>query len=680
MENSPKFAERTRDISTWQEGDITSLSLRSKKKYKKRKSAIEEYFTTKATIDEIALRYHISTERLLKFFEHCLMQAPDGEPWGFRALVPGFTVTDHSSQPATGIAEETADIPQLPEIAEEVTQPLVEDAGNPVTSEKKLTAPLPREELLDSEYEDTAKRRAVKPSHNENNTDATGTQLPTSIADENEGTVETTAEHNEPTVTLSPLLVQEDMTTEDASALDVPTVQLKLSDEFDDPALDAPTVTLEPLAENKEEFPAALQQEEHTIASEDAEISDARNEFEQAALEFDLPAPGENEEVAEPGLVEEVTAVQDETTEGTAAQEPEQPLLDGEETITERLDDNDSKLNENIPVPASAQEAIAKAVSIVDEEKEGNRTELIVLNGHLEQKTLQLAHTTSQIVALTLPAHARRKNTNAGKVALQRRMVRKRFLRYEHIHHKKQRSLQVISFAVLAAILLFVLVPVGAGFAAYGAYNNISGIAHDGVNHLLKVKSLLPVSKSDPTAALNEKNLKQAQIEFKAAESDFVQLQQLVNRTDVQAAITQFAPQYTNKLGMAQRLVQVALDVSHMGYELCGVALIGANVIHGSPLSSGSTKPVISVADVSAIEGSMVHALYYIDDIQAQMSQVSIKDVPISDSQKKQLVSVMDLLPKARDYIIQAQGLTGLVAWLLGVGGQRRFLVQTMDR
>jgi len=671
VENSPKFAERIRDISTWQEGDITSLSPRSKKKYKKCKSAIEEYFTTEAAIDEIALRNHISTARLLKLFEHCLMQAPDGKPWGFRALVPGFTVADHSSQPVTGKAEEAADIPQLPEIAEEETQPLEEDSGNPITSGEKITAPLAREELLDSEDEDTAKRKAVKPSLNESKTAAAGTPLPTSIADENEGAAEITAEHNEPTDTLSPLMVHEDMTAKDASAFDVPTVQLKLLDEFDDPALDVPTVTLEPLAENKEEIPAALRQEE---------LTNAGDKVAQATLEFDLPTPRENEEVAEPEQVEEVTAVQDETIEGTAAQEPEPSLLDGEETITERLDDDDGEFNKNVPVPAGAQEAMAKAVSIVDEEKEGNRTELIALNGHLEQKTLRLDRTTSQIVALTLPAHARRKNTNTRKVALQRRMVRKRLLRYEHIHYKKQRSLQVISFAVLAAILLFVLVPVGAGFAAYGAYNNISGIAHDGVNHLLNVKSLLPVSKSDPTAALNANNLKQAQIEFKAAEGDFVQLQQLVNRTDVQAAITQFAPQYTNKLGMAQRLVQVALDVSHMGYELCGIALIGANVIHGSPLSSGSTKPVISVADVSAIEGSMVHALYYIDDIQAQMGQVSIKDIPISDSQKKQLVSVMDLLPKARDYIIQAQGLTGLVAWLLGVGSERRFLVQTMDR
>ncbi len=678
MENSPKFAERVRDFSSWQEGDIAPLSPRSKKKYKKRKSAIEEYITTEATLDEIALRNHISTERLLQLFEQCMMQAPDGKPWGFRALVPGITVVDHSSQPVNHEAEAATDIPLWPEIADEDTQTLVEDSVSPITSGKKITAPLASEELLDSEPEiaeedtqalvedsvspivpgkkitaplaseealdsedeDTSKRKAVKPSLSDNKTNAAETPLPTHLADGNETTKEITSEHDESTVTLPPLMAHQDTTAKDAAALDVPTIPLK------------------PPAEMKEEIPATLQKEEQTSTSAEEETSVGGNRAEASTQEDDLPAASVNQEVVE----------------------PDKALLDGEETITGRLNDDDGKPIENVPVSAGALEAIAQAVRILDEEKEGDQKELIALNGHLEEKALLRARSSAPIVALTLPGHARRNNTYARKVGQQRRMVRKRLLRNEHIHNRKRRSLQVISFAVLAAILLFVLVPVGAGFAAYGAYNNISGIAHDGVNHLLKVKSLLPVSKSDPTAALNAKNLIQAQIEFKAAEGDFVQLQQLVNRTDVQAAITQFAPQYTNKLGMAQRLVQVALDVSHMGNELCGVALIGANVIHGSPLSSGSTKPVISAADVSAIEGSMVHALYYIDDIQAQMSQVSIKDVPISDSQKKELVSVMDLLPTARDMIVQAQGLTGLVAWLLGVGGQRRYLVQTMDK
>ena len=100
VENSPKFVDRMRDISSWREGDIRSLSTRAKKKYYRRKSAIEDYFTSNISIDEITLRKHISSERLLQLAEQCLMQAEDGSPWGFRALMPGVNVIDYAAQPA----------------------------------------------------------------------------------------------------------------------------------------------------------------------------------------------------------------------------------------------------------------------------------------------------------------------------------------------------------------------------------------------------------------------------------------------------------------------------------------------------------------------------------------------------------------------------------------------------
>jgi len=130
---------------------------------------------------------------------------------------------------------------------------------------------------------------------------------------------------------------------------------------------------------------------------------------------------------------------------------------------------------------------------------------------------------------------------------------------------------------------------------------------------------------------------------------------------------------------MAQHLIQVALDVSQMGNELSNVGIIGANVIHSSPLASGSTAPLITASDIATIEGSLVHAQYYINDISMQMSQVSLNALPISTSQKTQLTSVLAEMPKIQDYITQAQGLVPLVSWLLGVGQARRFLVQTMD-
>ncbi len=257
-----------------------------------------------------------------------------------------------------------------------------------------------------------------------------------------------------------------------------------------------------------------------------------------------------------------------------------------------------------------------------------------------------------------------------------------------HVHRHWQREAQqqrrkrlrtILATSLIAALLILVALPAALGLAAYSAYSNVRGVATDGVDRLLKVKTILSVAKSDPMAALDVTKLQQAQVEFKGAESDFVQLEQLLNRPGIQATVNQFSPKYGSELAMAQRLVRVGLDVSRMGNEVSNVALMGANLLHSSPLSSSSNKPLITVADVSSIEGALVHALYYIDDIQAQMSQVSLQDLPISASQKAELAAVMPLLPKARDYIVQVQSMVGLVAWLLGVGQPRRFLVQTLD-
>ncbi|TMC64095.1 MAG: hypothetical protein E6J21_04100, partial [Chloroflexota bacterium] len=225
-------------------------------------------------------------------------------------------------------------------------------------------------------------------------------------------------------------------------------------------------------------------------------------------------------------------------------------------------------------------------------------------------------HNVAALAPFALPPSSKKQVYVAlTKKAAQRRLIRK-YWRREAQAKQKQRGFQLmLILAVLAALVLMVLVPTSAGLAAYSAYGNISTLAHDGANHLLKVKSLLEVSKTDPTAVLNATRLQQSQVEFTAAESDFTQLQKLVSRPDVQSAITQFAPQYSNKLAMAQSLIQVALDVSNMGKELCGVALLGADIVHSSPLATGSTKPLISTSDALAIEGSVVHALSYISDI-----------------------------------------------------------------
>lgn len=262
---------------------------------------------------------------------------------------------------------------------------------------------------------------------------------------------------------------------------------------------------------------------------------------------------------------------------------------------------------------------------------------------------------------------------------LVRRAIRRDWVRSQG-RAKRRRVSRIVGAAVVAALLLALLVPVVAGIAAYSAYTSIRGVALDSVTHLMNVKALLPISKSDPLAVLNAPKLQQARAELLKAQSDFLQLQQLAQQPGMQATIEQYAPQYAGKLVMAQHLVQVGIDATQMGNELIGVALMGANILHASPLATGSTQPLVTPADISSVEAAMTHSLYYIDDIRQQMAQVSLNDLPISATQQQELLAALGLLPKVQSYILQGQGLVGLASWLLGVGQERRFLVQTMDR
>ncbi len=262
------------------------------------------------------------------------------------------------------------------------------------------------------------------------------------------------------------------------------------------------------------------------------------------------------------------------------------------------------------------------------------------------------------ITSLKTGYEKRANHTVIRKIAQLRRTVNKRRQRDDRDHSERKRFYRGTSLVIVAVILFGILTPLVAGIAAYNVYTHVYSITQDGVNHLLRVKALFPINKNDAMADLDTGKLQLAHHELTSAESDFVQLQQLVNRPDVQSTIEQVSPEYGHKLIMASHLVQVAIDISRMGQEMTNIGVIGARIIHGSPLASNSTTPLISVADLATIEGTVVHAIYYIDDIQTQMSQVQLNDLPISTRQVTQLAGILAELPMVRDMLTQAQDMT----------------------
>ena len=617
---SPAKSTRKRDISSWVEPDISRLSARGDRRYNKRKNAVQDYFTTDLPLGEITLQHHLSSEILMRLVEQSCMQHEDGTLWGYRALVPGVIVIDHapvSDSKEDLLSQKQDDMPTKGSPEEVI-------GGMPCTSEQAsfdegMDVPIENDE-------DTQQRPAVKIAS------ATVPLAPLATVASNGHDIHQTDSvgvRGEDTV------VATEETNDPENAV-----------EIEDPQSIDNGIVLETAQVEEEVEKSTTERVDSEIdsgAEEEAVVVKDDVEQEERVIDGDHPTGEDDEELEDSSQtvpVEHKDAVGEEEIEeeGTVLQEEKLDASSEEHTITDFSD--------------APEDAISS-------------TEIVVRES---------------LIPAVLPLYGKnRKRINIKKIAQTRRSIRKRWIHEVQSRRKQRRFRSIVATTVVASLMFVIFLPLGTGLAAYSTYNSIRNVALDGVNHLLAVKTLLPISKSDPTAALDANKLQQAQLEFSSAESDFVQLQQLVNRSDVQSAIQQFAPQYSSKLDMAQRLVQVGIDVSRMGNEVVGVALLGANIMHSSPLANGSTKPLITSTDISNAEGVLIHAQYFINDIQMQMSQVSIKDLPISTTQKNELSSVMALMPKVQDYISQGQGLIGIVAWLLGVDHARHFLVQTMD-
>jgi len=619
---SPVISTRNRDISSWVEPDISGLSARGNRRYNKRKNAVKDYFTTDLPIEEITLQHHLSSEILMRLVGQCFMQHEDGAPWGYRALIPGVTVIDHTPVPLS--TEDALSQKRSDASAEVVSEEVID--GIRCTSDRSLSDEDNTEVISDEDDEDTAQRPAIKISSAEVPLASLASVSLNGHDNHHAEVVE--IEGKDTIVSSEP---ENDVEVEVPESTDT-AAELTTVDVEEEQEVDVANMT----GEDAVSKIAAAEEDE-------GEVVAGNGELEEGVVKGGTSANVEDEEVEDSiqlAKIEPVDAV------------VEDEILEDRDSSEEKLDasKDDTALTEfsEAPIPDTL------------------RTQIVVREN---------------LIPTVLPLYGNgRKRINIKKVAQTRRSIRKRWIQDVQNRRKERRFRSIVATTVVASLMFVIFLPLGTGLAAYSTYNSIRNVALDGVNHLLTVKNLLPISKSDPTAALDAQKLQQAQSEFSGAESDFVQLQQLVNRSDVQSAIQQFAPQYSSKLDMAQRLVQVGIDVSRMGKEVVGVALLGANIIHSSPLANGNTKPLITSTDISNAEGVMVHAQYFIDDIQMQMSQVSIKDLPISNAQKKELSSVLTLMPKVQDYISQGQGLIGIVSWLLGIDHTRHFLVQTMDR
>jgi hypothetical protein len=189
----------------------------------------------------------------------------------------------------------------------------------------------------------------------------------------------------------------------------------------------------------------------------------------------------------------------------------------------------------------------------------------------------------------------------------------------KHRPYSKRR--RIITLAVLAVVLAGVLVPAGFliayGVSGYQTYVALKNQAHDGVDHLLNVKTIFTGVKTHPSGFLDTGKLLSARQQLDAAQTDFEQLQYKIDHTPIIATVTSYFPQFISQVQTARAASRIGVDVTYTGQELISTALFLAPTFRGSLLTN-SSKPLVTQEMLNLVGTTISDLLPRLTDIQLQ--------------------------------------------------------------
>lgn len=281
--------------------------------------------------------------------------------------------------------------------------------------------------------------------------------------------------------------------------------------------------------------------------------------------------------------------------------------------------------------------------------------------------------------------------------------------------HPVRRLLTIILLLGILAI------PALAALSAYQDYVQLRTLGQDAVHHLLAAKDALIPSKSSgsssscsstgvtatpsstasgtgtptPTGTPSPSgssttsglsglsipdaaHLATAEHELRVAQAEFRELEVLLERPNPTLALAGNLPAISSKVTTARELVYVGDDASTVGLNLVAAAAPLLERLKGGALSS-TTQPLITRDEATQLRGALVNSMSLLDDIGNRVSNLDPSELPISACQRAEYVSLTSKIPQVRNVLAQAPALFDSAMWLLGVDGQRQFLVQTLD-
>ncbi|GAC1506518.1 MAG: hypothetical protein NVS2B12_21070 [Ktedonobacteraceae bacterium] len=254
--------------------------------------------------------------------------------------------------------------------------------------------------------------------------------------------------------------------------------------------------------------------------------------------------------------------------------------------------------------------------------------------------------------------------------------ARKRTLRekYAGLSTPKKVLLLVLVVALLIPSLLIVV----EGIDGLILYSQV----RSGMQHLQNAQALFSGGPKGNTAKyLDINKLRQAQVEIDAANSDF---HQLSDKLDHDGLIGLLGPLLPRQISTARSLAHIGADAMEIAQQGVKSAITLSPTLTPAlshPLGGGpSTAPIVTPPVLDEIGKIIDFALPRLHDMQQYSHDLDLASLPLSDSQRKLIMSTLPVLPVGEGLLKQVRSNMDVLGWLLGVDQPRTFLVETMDR
>lgn len=240
------------------------------------------------------------------------------------------------------------------------------------------------------------------------------------------------------------------------------------------------------------------------------------------------------------------------------------------------------------------------------------------------------------------------------------------------VQSKKQKLKKLYIF--VAALMLVCALGSGLSFAGYQTYNTNYhrdlSLAQEGMQHLRMAETLL---KALPQKPFDSQSVSQAQQEFAAASTDFVQVDHDLSSFP---GISTLVPVYGSRLRAALHVLPIAIEVSRAGIIGCNVLNLITSRFHDS-LSAKAQG--ITLADFSLIEKDFQQLKGLLNLVIDQISHLQPSDLQLDPRLGKTLATFQKDIPTLQLWFGTVEKLLPVAPVLLGIGAPANYLIELLD-